>query len=73
MRTTIEIPDQLLKQMSILIEQEGISRAELIRRAVSDYLKRHEASDADIAFGLWVKSPQEGLQYQDVLRREWPI
>ena len=73
MRTTIEIPDQLLKQMSILIEQEGISRAELIRRAVSDYLKRHEASDADTAFGLWVKSPQESLQYQEVLRREWPI
>ena len=71
MRTIIDIPDQQLEQMKPLIEQEGISRAELIRRAVSDYLKRYETCGAETAFGLWAKTPEDGLQYQEELRSEW--
>lgn len=71
MRTIIEIPDQQLELMKPLLELEGISRAELIRRAVKDYLLRFEASDDETAFGLWSKSPREGLHYQEELRSEW--
>ena len=72
MRTIIEIPDQQLEQMKPLLEQEGISRAELIRRAVSDYLKRFDAAnDDETAFGLWAKAPKDALSYQEELRSEW--
>lgn len=71
MRTIIEIPEQQLERMKPLLEQEGISRAELIRRAVKDYLQRFEASNDETAFGLWAENPRDGLQYQEDLRSEW--
>jgi len=71
MRTIIEIPNQQLEQMKPLLEQEGISRAELIRRAVKDYLQRFESGDECSAFGLWSNKPRDGLSYQEELRSEW--
>jgi len=71
MRTIIEIPDQQLEQMKPLLQQEGISRAELIRRAVKDYLQRFESDEECSAFGLWANNPRDGLSYQEELRSEW--
>lgn len=71
MRTIIEIPDQQLERMKPLLELEGISRAELIRRAVKDYLQRFDVSNDETAFGLWRESARNGLHYQEELRSEW--
>ena len=71
MRTIIEIPDQQLERMKPLLEKEGISRAELIRRAVRDYLQRFDTVSDETAFGLWAKNPKDGLSYQDEPRSEW--
>lgn len=71
MRVIVEIPDEQLELMERLLEREGISRAELVRRAVRDYLQRCESGDACSAFGLWANNPRDGLSYQEELRSEW--
>lgn len=71
MRTIIEIPEQQLEQMKPVLQQEGISRAELIRRAVNEYLKQYQQPDEHSAFGLWADHARDGLDYQEKLRSEW--
>ncbi|RTZ66618.1 MAG: CopG family transcriptional regulator [Aquificaceae bacterium] len=70
MRTIIDIPDTLLIHLTALLKQQKISRAELIRRAIRDYLQQHQV-DTDAAFGLWKDKKVEGLQYQQRIRDEW--
>lgn len=71
MRTIIDIPDTQLDLLNIFAIQEKISRAELIRRAVADYLQRHATVAKDDAFGLWQRRNEDGLAYQQRLREEW--
>ena len=71
MRTIIEIPEKQLERMKPVLQSEGISRAELIRRAISEYLKHYQQTDEFSAFGLWSDNPKDGLKYQDELRSEW--
>jgi hypothetical protein len=70
MRTIIEIPDIQIDLLSSLVEQENISRAELIRRAISEYIARYPAK-TDNAFGLWKDNKVDGLEYQNKMRDEW--
>jgi hypothetical protein len=72
MRTLIDIPEEELTLLTSLSKQRGISRAELVRRAVSAYLeplKEHGRADA---FGLWAERAGDGLAYQTRMRDEWP-
>ncbi len=73
MKTLIDIPEQQINELKNLCQSQGLSRAEIIRRAISVYIEQHKSQDAD-AFGLWKhKNPQtdDGLQYQKSLRDEW--
>ncbi len=70
MRTIIDIPDTQIDLLSNLVEQENISRAELIRRAISEYLARYQVKQTD-AFGLWKDKHVDGVEYQNKLRDEW--
>ena len=70
MRTIIDIPDTQIDLLSNLVEQENISRAELIRRAISEYLARYQVKQTD-AFGLWKDKQVDGVEYQNKLREEW--
>jgi hypothetical protein len=54
-----------------LSAQLQVSRAELLRRAVADYLTRYAAAPVDTAFGLWRRRAEDGLAYQERLRQEW--
>ena len=72
MRTIIDLPEDQIEALARLSERDGFSRAELIRRAVSEYLKIAGIPDQDhSAFGLWRHNPEDGLEYQNRLRREW--
>lgn len=71
MRTIIDIPDTQLERLDVFAVQEKISRAELIRRAVADYLQRYATVAEDAAFGLWKQRGEDGLAYQQRLREEW--
>ncbi|WP_200807042.1 ribbon-helix-helix protein, CopG family [Thiothrix eikelboomii] len=51
--------------------EKQVSRAELIRRAIAEYLQRYASPIEDKAFGLWAQRGEDGLVYQERLRGEW--
>ncbi len=71
MRTIVDLPEQQLEALKAMGEREGISRAELMRRAVAEYLARHRGAAEDTAFGLWRQRGEDGLRYQERVREEW--
>ena len=72
MRTIIDLPESQLAALRELEARKKVSRAELIRQAVAQYVVRHtETSDA---FGAWkpaLRRPADGLTVQKKLRSEW--
>jgi hypothetical protein len=70
MRTIIDLSDAQLERLAAWCGQEGISRAEAIRRAV-DALVKSAPGGARAAFGLWRRRAADGLAYERALREEW--
>lgn len=75
-RTLVDIPDNLLGRVNALAKVQDISRAELVRRALEQYvettLQNHPEKDPrDAAFGLWKDRKIDGVEYQRKLRAEW--
>ena len=80
MRTIIDIPSDNLQSLDRWALSCKISRAEAVRRAVSDLLDR-VARPTDTGFGLWLQGKPEGyplplerdgLRMQQAMREEWP-
>ena len=74
MRTIVNIPEKAIEQLAQICKGKGISRAEAIRRAVSDFIERQTRSDAgstEKAFGIWKGNGVDGLRYEDKVRAEW--
>lgn len=71
MRILTDIGDNQLQALDDLAKQENISRAALIRHAVSDFLAKHRRESDVEAFGLWGDRVVDGLAYQEKLRSEW--
>lgn len=70
MRTLVDIPDRQVKALTAICEAEKVSRAEVIRQAISAYLEKKKPGTVE-AFGLWRDHPVDGLAYQDQARSEW--
>ncbi|MDO9053557.1 MAG: ribbon-helix-helix protein, CopG family [Gallionella sp.] len=70
MRTLVDIPDRQLRDLAAICTSEKISRAELIRQAISSYLQQKKPTSVD-AFGLWKEGGVDGLAYQEQVRSEW--
>ncbi len=75
MRTLVDIPDDQIEELNRLAEREKVSRAALVRKAISDLLKSKRLPGKDDAlaasFGLWADMEEDGLAYQERLRSEW--
>ena len=71
MRTIVAVPNQQLDAIDALCRRDGMSRAEAIRRAVAAYIQQDRATQPDQAFGIWRTRAQDGLAYEQRLRREW--
>lgn len=80
MQTLIDIPEADITLLDRLSKDRQISRDELVRTALSVYLDTQLArpveevrhKDAwDRAFGSWANFSEDGLAYQERLRREW--
>ena len=71
MRTIVDLPDQQIEALKQLSETGHLSRAELVRRAIDEYLARHLPVQDDGAFGLWKKRKTDGVTYQERARDEW--
>ena len=70
MRTIVDIPERERGRLDALARRCGLSRAELIRRAIAAYLEREQENVAN-AFGIWRDRVEDGIAYQERLREEW--
>ncbi|MBV5297900.1 MAG: ribbon-helix-helix protein, CopG family [Rhodoferax sp.] len=71
-RTLVGFSDQDIQELDSLSALRRVSRAELIRQAVSQYLQKLKTAESpDLAFGLWANKAEDGLAYQQRLRDEW--
>lgn len=71
MRTIVDLPASQIEALDEWCRREGVSRAEAVRRAVAEHLRKHHAPGAEKAFGLWRDVADDGLAYQERLRSEW--
>ena len=71
MKSIVELSEQQVEALKIMSQREGISCAELMRRAIAEYLVRHQSQNDASAFGLWKNRGNDGLEYQNVMRKEW--
>jgi metal-responsive CopG/Arc/MetJ family transcriptional regulator len=74
MRTLVDIPDDQIAELTQLAQREKVSRAALVRKAISDLLESKRQTDGDAiaaAFGIWSDMEEDGLAYQERLRSEW--
>jgi metal-responsive CopG/Arc/MetJ family transcriptional regulator len=71
MRTIVDLPEEQIERLKALSGRLRLSRAELVRRAVAEYLQRHGQGQADVAFGVWRDAPRDALAYERALRDEW--
>lgn len=71
MRTVIDIPDDQIEALRQISERANASRAEVIRRAIADYVARQEPDVGDDAFGVWQERKGDALEIEDAIRSEW--
>ena len=71
MRTIVDLPKEQLASLDELCRQQGISRAEGVRRAVQIYTRQFKPASGERAFGLWRHRKVDGRAYEDSLRDEW--
>jgi metal-responsive CopG/Arc/MetJ family transcriptional regulator len=71
MRTLVDIPEAELHELSQIGKKKKVSRAAVIREAVTSYLDRNRPKAMDDAFGIWRHKKFDSLEYQRKLRDEW--
>ncbi|XVN42272.1 MAG: CopG family transcriptional regulator [Candidatus Rickettsia vulgarisii] len=73
MRTIVDIPDTQVKILNQLSKRKNISRAEIIRQALSSYITDHNQikKNYKMAFGIWKSKKLDSVLYQQKLRNEW--
>ncbi len=71
MRTLVDIPDEELEELTTISKARNVSRASLLRCAVSEFLKREKRDTLEDAFGMWADRNIDGLEYQLKIRSEW--
>jgi len=71
MKMLIDIPQNQVRVLAGLTKSLRVSRAELIRRAVAEFVQHHTTSTATPVFGLWKDRKIDALAYEDKLRGEW--
>lgn len=71
MRTLVDIPEEELKQLNQISKKKRVSRAHLVRCAISNYLNEQPKDSLDKFFGIWADRKIDGLEYQLKMRSEW--
>lgn len=70
-RILISVSSDAIQRIDALKKIRKLSRAQIIRQAVEDYLDKNAISQHDDTFGLWQNNQVDGLIYQQVFREEW--
>ena len=71
MRTIVDLPDSQIAGLADICRREGVSRTEVVRRAVAEYLDARRVSRRDESFGIWRDRAVDGLEYERSIRDEW--
>jgi metal-responsive CopG/Arc/MetJ family transcriptional regulator len=71
MRILIDIGDSELGALDRLAKTEKVSRASLVRKAIGDFVDKHNRKGEGDAFGLWREQAIDGVAYQEKIRSEW--
>ena len=71
MRTIVDIPENVIKNLDEVGSNEHCSRAALIREALACYLSEHYAKESSEAYGIWKDDIIDGVDFQRNLRDEW--
>jgi len=71
MRTIVDLPEEQIGALTRLCEEQRISRAEAVRRAVALMLKEAASEQKDFGFGLWKHKRISSRKLVDNLRGEW--
>jgi len=69
MQTIIDIPEHEMSLLEKLSEERKVSREQIVRTAISNYLQNQRVRDA--AFGSWGHKRVDGSEYQHRMRDEW--
>ena len=70
MRTIIDLTEGQVAALARLCAEQGISRAEAVRRAV-DRLTSEVPAPKDVGFGVWQHTRIHARRHLDRLRGEW--
>jgi hypothetical protein len=70
-RTIIHLLPEQVEALTEISRRQGVSRAEVVRRAIDMYLKQRPSEREDRAFGIWKKRRRDALRYEDKIRAEW--
>jgi len=71
MRTLVDIPENDIEMLNELSAARRVSRSELVRSAITLYLRANGSDLTDAAFGLRAARKEDGLAYQKRMRSEW--
>jgi metal-responsive CopG/Arc/MetJ family transcriptional regulator len=71
MRTIVDLPDEQLGALARLCEEQNISRAEAVRRAVDQLIRETAMKRKDVGFGIWRNKRIDSRKYVEKLRTEW--
>jgi len=63
------MPQEDLGRLAAVAKRQGISRSELIRRALHRFAQAQQTQT--VGFGVWHERGVDGLDYQESLRNEW--
>ena len=73
LRILADVTEDQLQALEFLAQQQAVSRAEVIRRAIAAYVTENGPSVSSF-FGAWrtgEQEPEDGLSFQDRMRGEW--
>jgi len=71
MRTIVDLTEEQLVALARLCEEQKISRAEAVRRAVDRLTNDRAAVPKETGFGLWKHKHLDSRKHVDRLRAEW--
>lgn len=71
MKALVDIPTVDIQRLNALKKKRKVSRAALVREAISLYLKAVTIDGATNVFGIWSEHKEDAVKQQRKMRAEW--